>query len=411
MHYIIKNLSLLSLTFGSLGLIGLSSCTFLPSSGPSGYKIKADSGYKKDGLSYKVFRIDEGVLGVVKQHSPHPTCLAVNERGIDASFRERGLEKLGEPAKQTIQPGDLINIAIVETDARLFVPSLSSGTGMASPITALPSQRLDQSGKITVPYIGRVHAAGRMPSEVEAEIKESLKLKTADAQVLLSVSDRAGGNMVTIAGDVRLPARIPLSPSGTRVLDAISASGGCPGDPFDYMVTVTRGGSSLSDPLRMIYDNPQKNINLQAGDAVVIRKRVLNFLAFGATGKIAKIPINVEDLSLTEAMADTGGANDMQANPANVFVYRLENPAIPEKLGAKNVDSGAKSVPVIYQIQLNDPRGYFYANQFTIRDRDIIFYASAGSVGLMKFMNILNTLAAPAVTGLSGMSAAKVLSN
>jgi polysaccharide biosynthesis/export protein len=400
------NFSVTALLAGAL--VG---CTFLPSSGPSGFRIKANSGYKKSTFSYQVFKINQQALDTIIENSPNPNCLALNERSIDTSFGERGLERFGLPLKQTIAPGDLINISVVETDARLFVPSLASGTGITSPITVLPPQRLDQSGEITFPYVGRVRAAGMMPCDVETVIREKLKFKSADAQVILTVSDRAGGNMVTIAGDVRLPSMIPLSPSGTRVLDAISAAGGCPGDPFDYMVTVTRGKVSRSDPLRKVYDAPSKNVTLQAGDSLIIRKRSLNFLTFGATGRIAKTPITVEDLSLSEAMALTGGAVDMQANPSNVFIYRLENPLIPAKLGARNVNLSAKSVPVIYQIQINDPRGYFYANQFNIRDQDIIYYANASSVGLLKFMNILNTVAAPAVTGITGMSAAKVLAN
>ena len=385
-------------------------CTFLPSSGPSGYQIKAQSRSHSGKMSYHLYKINDQVLDVVKQNAPNPPCISVNERAVDASFQDRDLEKLGTPARQTIAPGDLLNISILETEARLFVPTAISGQAVASPITALPPQRIDQTGEITIPYVGRIQAAGRMPSELEYEIKTALATMTSDAQVVVNVTDRAGGNMITVTGDVRNPARSPISPAGTRVLDAISVAGGSPGDPFDYMVTVTRNEKSRSDALRLIYDTPSKNILLEAGDTVTLRKRKLNFLAFGATGKIAKFPITTEDLTLAEALSDSGGPSDAQANPSTVFIYRQEKPSVLIALGAKNIDSSSSSIPVIYQLKLNDPHGFFYADKFNIRDRDIIYYASSGSVGLMKFMNILNTLVAPAVTGVSGMSAAKVLS-
>ena len=45
-----------------------------------------------------------------------------------------------------------------------------------------------------------------------------------------------------------------------------------------------------------------------------------------------------------------------------------------------------------------------------MRDRDLIYYAPAGSNKVMKFMSLVNTFLAPALSGASAVSSAKILS-
>ena len=110
-------------------------------------------------------------------------------------------------------------------------------------------------------------------------------------------------------------------------------------------------------------------------------------------------------------MARTGGANDMRANPAAVFIYREENRSVLEAAGqAPPLPPGSGPVPVIYQLQLQDPEGFFYANNFNVRDQDIVYYANATSVGVGKFMGLLNTLLSPASSVAGSAATVRVLS-
>ena len=302
-----------------------------------------------------------------------------------------------------IMPGDLVSVAIFETDTALFRPSLAAGTLAVSPMTALPPQAVDHSGDISVPFIGRVKALGLLPVDIEKEIKEGLKLKTSDPQVLVTVTDRKGGDLVSIAGDVRQPAQIPVAIGGTRLLDAISRVGGTPSAPHDAMVTVNRGTTTRSDALQEIYDHPAKNIQLRPGDTIIVRKRALGFKAFGSTGRIGSYPIPYEDLTLSDALAASGGPSDMQANPSTIFVYREEPIELLRELGRGQTKTGPFA-PVIYQLNLHDPEGFFHAEKFLVRDRDIIYYAASGSSGVHKIMGVLNTFLAPA-TGAAGAAA------
>ena len=391
--------------------VALASCTFLPSAGPSGHKIKAMAAKPQGSPSYQLVSINEEVLSSINQHASKAPYLSAEGRKSDSLFGARGLEYFGNARSQAIALGDVVSVAIYEHDSALFGPSLASGTIAVSPMTALPPQTVDETGQISVPFIGRVKVLGRNPGQVEAEIREGLRMKTADPQVIVTVAERRGGDLISIAGDVRAPRQLPVSLAGTKLIDAIAAAGGSASQPYDTMVTVTRAGSMRSDSLQEVFNDAAKNIALQPGDTVLLRKRALSFMAFGATGRVGNFPIPVEDLSLSDAIAASGGPDDLQANPATIFVYRQEPVSLLQSLGRTNLSGDGSTAPVVYQLDLHDPRGFIYANNFTIRDRDLIYYAAAGSAGVLKFMRLVNTFMAPAMSGVGLAGSAKVLGN
>jgi polysaccharide export outer membrane protein len=398
---------------GMACLITLTGCTFLPSSGPSAYKIRHGAGREEGEPSYQLLKVDNQVLGAIRSHSKG-SYQAAGGRDSDKLFGTRGLQQFNVPTNQGIAVGDVISVAIYERDSALFGPSLGAGgplgapTVAMSPMTALPPQTVDHTGEISVPFIGRVKAAGRTPSDVESAIREGLRMKTPDPQVVVSLGDRKGGDLISVAGDVQRPGQFPVSLAGMRLVDAIAAAGGSKSDPYNTMVTVTRGSTTRSDSLQQVFSNSSKNVPLRPGDTVVLRDRPLTFRAFGETGKVGNFPIQVEDLTLTDAVAASGGPSDMSANPASIFVYRMEPASLLASLGRTNLPGGSIA-PVVYQLDLTDPKGFFYANNFTIRDQDIIYYSAAGSVGVRKFMGLINTLLAPAIGGAGAASSASIL--
>jgi polysaccharide export outer membrane protein len=393
-----------ALAAAALGLLLLSGCTFLPSSGPSGYMIRNKAGKS----SYELIPINAETLDAIRRTSGRADFLAAGGRKSDRMFGPRGLQALEAPLKHTIALGDVLSVAIFETDSALFRPALTAGGLAASPVTALPPQVVDETGDISIPFVGRIKVLGRLPSDVETDIRRGLQLKTPDPQVVVTVIDRKGGDLISIAGDVRQPSQIPASLAGTRLLDAIARVGGTPEAPHDIMVSVTRGRTTRSDPLQEVYDSPAKNIMLQAGDTVVLRKRALSFMAFGSTGRVGAFPLPMEDLSLANAVAVSGGPADMQADPSGIYVYREEPVALLSLLGRNPPSSGATS-PVIYQLNLHSPEGFFYASNFTVRDRDIIYYGAAGSTGVRKFMGLINTFLAPAIGGAGAAASVSIL--
>ena len=95
-------------------------------------------------------------------------------------------------------------------------------------------------------------------------------------------------------------------------------------------------------------------------------------------------------------MAKAGGVNDEQGDPAAVFLYRGEMREVAERLGIDCSKFSGPIIPVIYNLNLRDPAGFFLAANFEVRNKDVIFTANAASVEITKFLNFLRTIMATA---------------
>jgi polysaccharide export outer membrane protein len=293
--------------------------------------------------------------------------------------------------------GDVVQVTIYETGGALF-GSPAPQPGAATLGNQIPSQTVDESGAISVPYAGRISVKGRSPSAIETEIVEKLKGKAINPQVIVAVGDRRGGNLVTVTGDVKTPMAVPMGFAGIRVLDAVTVSGGSAGRPRETVVSVIRGSLVRSDSLADILNNPSKNVALQPGDTVVVKNTPRTFLVFGAVGSNARLSFDGDQVSLADAMARSGGLSDGRSNPAAIFVYRMEPKSLVKKLGHKPKAVVGDGASVIYNLDLVSPKGFFLAQNFEVQDRDIIYIADAGSVGLAKFFGLVNTITSGART-------------
>lgn len=54
-----------------------------------------------------------------------------------------------------------------------------------------------------------------------------------------------------------------------------------------------------------------------------------------------------------------------------------------------------KERPVIYQLNMLDPASYFLAQRFTLRDKDVLYIASAKLTRAIKASSIINQIFAP----------------
>jgi polysaccharide export outer membrane protein len=170
---------------------------------------------------------------------------------------------------------------------------------------------------------------------------------------------------------------------------------------YEIFVRLSRGGVTATIPFERLVADPAEDIYARPGDVLTLLRIPQTFSVFGATGRNAEITFDTEKLTLSEALAKSQGLRDDLANPKGVFLFRYEPASILRALGqplaSRASDTGS---PVAYRFDLSDANSYLLADQFPVRDNDIIFVADAGAVQVQKLFTLLQTITGPVVTGL-----------
>jgi len=319
----------------------------------------------------------------------------------------------GEPAinfGNIVGPGDVISISVWEAPpATLFTTagpggssisdssssgsSSRSGTTMETGVTgshsaSVPEQMVAPDGTIDVPFAGKILVAGKSPQQIDADIAGRLEGKAHQPQVIAQVVHN-NSESVTVIGEVTQSQRVPLTAKGERLLDAIAVTGGVRQPLSRVMVQVTRGSQVLALPLDTVIRSPKENVLLAPGDVITILFQPLSFTALGATGKNDEYQFEAQGISLAQALARAGGPNDTLADARGVFLFRFEDPRVVPADGRPVPTTPDGRVPVIYRMNLRDPVSFLVAQNFPVRDKDVLYIANAPSADLQKFLTII----------------------
>lgn len=338
--------------------------------------MKVTTKERRVGIDYALIDLSKNVLPYFS--APQP-----------ASFKGFGGGRGGAP-EIPLGYGDVVEVAIFEAQSGgLFIPS-DAGSRPGNYIS-LPSQTIDRNGTITIPYAGRVPAAGRLKETVEQDVEDRLASRAIEPQVVITTTT-SRSSQVAVLGDVNNPQRVEISPAGERVLDVISAAGGLTTNNIETNVTLQRRGKTATVAYNTLLKNPAENIYVAPDDTISIDHERRTYLMLGAAGTSGRFDFEESDLTLGEAIAKAGGLRDDRADPAQVLLYRL----VPKKtVAAMHVDATrftGETVPVIIRANLRDPATLFAVQQFKMEDKDIIYISNSDSVELVKFLDIVNSV-------------------
>jgi len=288
----------------------------------------------------------------------------------------------------------------------LFTSSPFDHLTTGSHSVEIPPQVVANDGAISIPYAGRVPVAGHTAEQVEQIIQQRLAGKAIQPQVIVTVP-KSVNYTATVSGEVVSGARIQLSPNGDRLLDLIAAAGGAKAPIYETFVRLSRGGVTVTIPMERLVDDPAENIYAWPGDVLTLVVTPQHFSVLGATGENAQLRFNAPRMTLVQALARAGGLQDQRSDPAGVFLFRYEPPAVVHALHLPPIGGGPDgSSPVVYRLNMRDADSYFLAQRFPIENNDIIYVANAQFDELQKFFALLNTLTGPIITGIVVNSAA-----
>lgn len=370
-------------------LMSVTGCSTLSpgASGPSAGAISKADGVAVGNAQIKIVDVTDAVARRVRAaHEEPPLSLAMGD---------------AERTPTVIGRGDLLQVTVFEAPpAVLFGGNRSFGAGAAAlgaemigQSSTIPEMMVDENGRIRLPFAGSIVAAGRTPSQVERDIAARLRGMAHDPQVSVRIAQNMSST-VAVVGEVGKSGRIPITPTGERLLDVISSAGGASRPIGKVMVQVARGGRVATQPLEDIIRDPAQNIRVGRDDVVTLHYQPYSFTALGAAGRTAEIDFESTGLTLANALGRVGGLRDDRANARGAFIFRFEDPAAVEPaIAAVSPRTPDGRIPIIYRLDFRNPATLFAAQNFPMRDEDILYISTAPVSDLQRFVSMLSSLA------------------
>ena len=371
----------------------LSACSQFPTTGPSADVVRQSESHDAP--------VSAGVVQVID----------ITEDIVRQLLAKQSLSQFSETfgnnaaSAQTIGIGDTLEVTIWEAPpAALFG---GAGTLVTDPrvaatsaSTPLPGQMVVRDGVNTIPFAGGLRAAGLTPRELAASIAQALKGKANQAQVMVKVAQNVSAT-VTVVGEVNANVRMPLNAGSERLLDALAAAGGVRQPVSKVSLQLTRGARYQAMPLEAVIRDPSQNIPLFPGDVVTALYQPLSFTALGATGRQDEVAFEAQGISLAQAMGRIGGLLDNRSDPRGVFIFRFEHRGSldwPRKPIAETPDG---LVPVVYRLDLSDPRSFFAMQGFQMHHKDLVYVSNAPVAELQKFLNVVFSITYPVINAIN----------
>lgn len=365
--------------------ISLTACGILPASGP----------YSKDVEGSQINFFDQPAQQPDFKYATLPISPVLVDRLSQREQKSAAVREwpaMGSASDVGVSVGDELVVTIYESQSGgLFVP-VEAGVRPGNYV-GIPSQTVDQSGTITIPYAGKIKVLGRRPSDIADEITEKLGDRAIEPQVVVSTNQRVGAE-VSVIGEVNSATKFSMRLNGEKILDAIARAGGPRFPGYETYVSLQRKGREFTIPFDELVLNPKYNINLTGKDTIYLYREAETFQVYGAAGLTGNYNFGKKDLKLSEAISLADGLNDNLADPEEIYLYRQENRADMDAIGLNYASAltteKQTTVPVIYRLNLRKADGFFLAQNFPVKKNDIVYIANAESVEFNKFLNLLN---------------------
>jgi polysaccharide export outer membrane protein len=358
--------------------LALTGCASVPSGAPTNSELLAHDDQAKAPFDYELFDITADVARIAGARTDDSFAGRFGGRGVGSAV--------------IIGRGDSLSVSIFEaSNGGLFTSSadVASGVSAGAKNVTLPQVLVDAQGFIHVPYADQIQAAGRTPRQIEAAIEEKLKGRAIEPQAVVSLMSNRSA-LVTVSGEVKAPQRLQLQTANERLLDAIAEAGGSALRPYEATVTIVRGDKHATASLKTVFDDPRENVFVRAGDTILVQRRLRSITILGAECANAQLPFENDTMALSEAIGNAGGLEDQRASLEGVYVFRTEQPDLIRRMRPGWTDPSRRSqIPTLYKLDLRVAQGYFLAQQFQLRDHDLLFAANADGTEYLKVLQLI----------------------
>lgn len=339
----------------------LLSCTILPRSGPTQSDV-----YQSSYGQIPIISVTPKVAAITYLKPQYPWFYSSNINVVNY---------------ETLDIGDKVEVTIWESASEKLYSGSNQGPATLGPLI------ISANGNIDFPYLGKIKARGKTLDQLQQKLSFLLKNKIINPQI--SVKKTEGfSKQISIQGVVVKPGIFEISPGRHNLISLLAEAGGLVIAPELTEITLERKGKKFKTTLIDIFQSADKNINLHPGDNIILTEINRSFTSLGATAaqKLIKFPKN--EVSLIEAIALADGLSEERANPSYIFVLRKEKNEILAQLFSGMKILGTSQV--IYELNMRKMPAIFSAQQFKIRDGDLIITVDAPYANVQKILSSLS---------------------
>lgn len=254
-----------------------------------------------------------------------------------------------------VNSGDIIGITVWEH------PELNDFQSVTTGNQTLNGYVVDDSGCIYYPYIGKLYVRGLSTEQINRFV--SRKLATYIKSPVLNVKVISYRSQhVDVIGEVLKTQPIAINDTPLTIPDALSFSGG-PNLNGDLNHVVLKRGKNnyivnISDSKGMDLLN---HVYLKDGDVIQVNNYNQNQVyVLGEVLQPAPVIMNSSPMTLTRALATSGGLNPITSNAKQVYVFR-------------NIDVHHGSA---YHLDLRNAGAYLLADNFNLTNQDVIYVST-----------------------------------
>jgi len=356
-------------------ILVLSGCALVPGQGPLAFNVIENGTKAETGVpNYHVVNVTEHIVARLNN---------VGEPSLSGRFGTREA-----PPAQMISVGDALSITIFESAPNGLFQSGSSGELSGAQQVVLPTQVVDQSGFVKVPFGGRFRAAGITQRALGDVIERALSDRAIEPQVLINTVESTTST-ATVLGEASRTGQLELSPRGDRLLTVL-AKAGMQVSESEAVIRLVRDDEIETVPLRTIINVPSENIYVLPQDTLFVLSEPQVFNALGAVQSPGQYPITFDNQTAAGAISLAGGLSESLADRGGVFIFRFETERVARSLlpAGSELKTTPVGVPVVYQISFLDTNSFFWLQQMKIRNNDLVYVASTLVDELDKFIGI-----------------------
>ena len=335
----------------------------LPRSGPYYEDIAGSPGEAPTDRGFDLVPVTSGVIGIANLDE---------SRGFSMSLIEAKAERTA-----ILGIGDVLHVTIWER----------SENGLFSPIGGATSlvAEIEESGSIYLPYVGNVRASGRTADGLRRAIVTRLSEKTLDPQVEVK-RETGDSKSIIITGTAGVAGVVPIDRTTRSLIGILAKTGFSVPDPEVVLVKVRRGELEGEIWMRELFESPENDIPVRAGDIIFLNNDTRNFRSLGAVGQ-ARVPFPTRDISVLDAIALVGGLNATVSDPSGIFLFRKEPPEVAVQLSEKATVDQPRNVAYLFDI--TEGSGMFLADQMKMRNDDILYVTDAPFARFQKVAGVL----------------------